>query len=68
MSQEDQSGDLKPETTLEASPRRMLAIPPAGAFCDHRKMRECHSGCGHFSCPCGVSWDEGAEGPGKWYW
>lgn len=35
----------------------------AGIECDHAQMAECHPGCGHFSCPCGVSWDEGAEGP-----
>lgn len=27
-------------------------------------MTECCDGCGHFSCPCGVTWDESAEGPG----
>lgn len=30
--------------------------------CDHSQMRECCEGCGHFSCPCGINWDEGAEG------
>lgn len=30
--------------------------------CDHSQMTECHPGCGHFSCPCGVSWDEGSDG------
>jgi hypothetical protein len=25
-------------------------------------MTECCDGCGHFSCPCGIYWDEGAEG------
>jgi len=30
--------------------------------CDHSQMRECCEGCGHFSCPCGITWDEGAEG------
>lgn len=35
----------------------------AGLACDHLEMDECHSGCGHFACPCGVSWDEGSEGP-----
>jgi hypothetical protein len=25
-------------------------------------MIECHEGCGHFSCPCGITWDEGSEG------
>lgn len=28
--------------------------------CDHRQMRECHPGCKHYTCPCGVSWDESA--------
>ena len=46
----------------EEPPRRMLAIPPAGAFCDHARMSECCEGCGHFSCPCGINWDEGSEG------
>lgn len=32
----------------------------AAISCDHAAMAECHPGCGHFSCPCGVSWDEGA--------
>lgn len=45
---------------------RREPVPP-GAYCDHRQMRECcqgpsGKGCGHFSCPCGVTWDEGAEG------
>lgn len=39
-------------------------ISIAAWTCDHRKMRECCPGCGHYSCPCGISWDEGAEGPG----
>lgn len=39
-----------------------LPIPPKEAFCDHSQMKECHPGCGHFSCPCGISWDEGSEG------
>lgn len=30
--------------------------------CDHSQMTECCDGCGHFSCPCGIYWDEGAEG------
>ncbi len=33
-------------------------------FCDHSEMKECCPGCGHFSCPCGIAWDEAAEGPG----
>lgn len=35
---------------------------PSGATCDHSQMTECHVGCGHFSCPCGITWDEGFEG------
>ncbi len=31
-------------------------------FCDHTDMEECHAGCEHFSCSCGIVWDEGAEG------
>jgi len=31
-------------------------------FCDHTQMVECHEGCGHFACPCGIAWDECAEG------
>ena len=30
--------------------------------CDHSEMRECCEGRGHFACPCGIAWDEGAEG------
>lgn len=33
-----------------------------GISCVHRRMRECHPGCGHWSCPdCGLTWDDGAE-------
>lgn len=42
----------------------VLHCVPKGAICDHKAMTECCDGCGHFSCPCGVNWDEGAEGPG----
>jgi hypothetical protein len=31
-------------------------------FCDHSQIAECHEGGGHFSCPCGIYWDDGAEG------
>lgn len=31
-------------------------------FCGHERMAECHDGCGHFWCPCGIIWDDGAEG------
>lgn len=50
------STDYQPANT-----RRTLPVPPDGAFCTHAKMTECHRGCGHFSCPCGVYWDEGSE-------
>lgn len=52
-----ESTDYQPAIT-----RRALPIPPNGAFCTHAKMKECHLGCGHFACPCGVYWDEGSEG------
>lgn len=48
---------------------RTLAAPPPGAFCKHEGMAECHPGCGHFHCPCGVEWDDGADGyfpPEEW--
>lgn len=32
----------------------------AALACDHSSMAECHPGCGHFVCGCGLSWDEGA--------
>ncbi len=47
---------------VDDAPRRTLQIPPASAFCDHSMMSECCVGCGHFSCPCGVNWDEGSDG------
>lgn len=39
-------------------------MPPPGAYCDHADMAECHPGCGHFTCSCGLTWDEGSEGSG----
>ena len=50
-----------------ARAKREVILPPSGAFCSHHQMQECHPavprdgrpGCGHFICPCGVSWDEG---------
>lgn len=34
-----------------------------GLSCLHVRMRECHPGCGHWSCPdCDLSWDDGGEG------
>lgn len=41
-----------------------MKMCPAAWECDHAQMTECCEGCGHFSCPCGIYWDEGAEGPG----
>ena len=38
-----------------------MPVPP-GAYCDHAKMDECCPGCGHFYCPCGIVWDDYAEG------
>lgn len=35
---------------------------PSGATCDHSDMDECCEGCGHFSCSCGLSWDDEAFG------
>jgi len=35
----------------------------AGVSCLHRRMEECHPGCGHWHCPdCGLSWDDDGEG------
>lgn len=34
----------------------------SGWECDHSDMSECHDGCGHFLCPCGITWDESFEG------
>ena len=49
--------------TWARSVRRPL--PPRGAYCDHRRMRDCCSGgSGHFVCPdCGLYWD---DGEGHW--
>jgi hypothetical protein len=41
--------------------------PLESLFCDHTQMAECCDGCGHFSCPCGITWDEGFEGPFETY-
>lgn len=30
-----------------------------GVACDHERMTECHPGCGHWSCSCGLIWDDG---------
>lgn len=33
-----------------------------GWLCNHEKMRYCcDRPCGHLVCPCGLTWDEGAE-------
>ncbi len=42
---------------------RKLAEVPKGATCEHENMKECCDGCGHFSCSCGLSWDEAEGGP-----
>ena len=35
--------------------------------CPHRRMRECHRGCGHWSCPdCGLGFDDMGEGGGPY--
>lgn len=32
-------------------------------FCDHVQIAPCcEPDCGHYSCPCGLYWDDGAEG------
>lgn len=37
--------------------------------CTHRRMRECHRGCGHLRCPdCGLSFDDFGEGGGPYRW
>lgn len=41
---------------------RKLAEVPKGATCQHENMKECCEGCGHFSCSCGLSWDDNYEG------
>lgn len=46
---------------FQAKPDTLVTLE--GLACDHSGMDECHPGCGHFACPCGVSWDEGAFGP-----
>lgn len=31
-----------------------------GLSCTHPRMRECHPGCGHWTCPdCRLYWDDG---------
>jgi hypothetical protein len=41
---------------------KRMAEVPKGATCEHETMTECCEGCGHFSCSCGLTWDENAEG------
>ncbi len=37
----------------------VLEIP---VQCDHKRMRECHPGCGNWICrDCGLTWDDDAE-------
>ena len=44
-------------------PPTLIARILRGITCNHRRMRECHEGCGHWSCPdCGVSFDDWGEG------
>ena len=33
-------------------------------FCDHLQIAPCCESpdCGHYSCPCGIYWDDGAWG------
>jgi len=46
--------------SLPSPPRRALPAPPRP--CLHRRMVECHPGCGHLYCPrCGLDWDTYAE-------
>jgi hypothetical protein len=34
-------------------------LPPE---CNHKRMKECHPGCGHLICPdCSLTWDTYAE-------
>lgn len=62
-------GPLRPESPWEqrlngttAAPLKAKRQPlPPGATCSHENMAECHPGCGHLSCSCGLEWDEGAE-------
>ena len=35
----------------------------AALVCDHSAMAPCcEPDCGHYRCPCGISWDDGAFG------
>jgi hypothetical protein len=36
-----------------------------GLACDHTQIAPCCDpiDCGHYSCPCGLYWDDGASGP-----
>jgi hypothetical protein len=37
----------------------MVAAVMRGFTCNHKKMKECHPGCGHYYCPdCGLAWDD----------
>lgn len=36
----------------------------AAIFCDHTQISSCcEPECGHYSCPCGLSWDDGFSSP-----
>lgn len=44
---------------LGSSPPKPVVIPPD---CEHKRMKECHPGCGHYYCPdCDLSWDSYAQ-------
>jgi hypothetical protein len=46
---------------------RAVAVCLVGLTCEHRQLRECHPGCGHFWCSqCGLTWDEAAEGDSEY--
>jgi hypothetical protein len=68
--------DMNQSTTCRSARAALvLRVLPAGATCDHRRMRVCcyvvawqgprkgmRVPCGHLVCPtCGLFWDESAE-------
>jgi hypothetical protein len=49
--------DIGPKDTNKVKP---IVIPQQ---CEHRRMRECHKGCGHYVCPdCGFFYDNASDG------
>lgn len=35
--------------------KKRVEVPPT---CEHKRMKECCKGCGHYHCPdCGLEWD-----------